>query len=131
MRATGDANWRLEKAGQFLRSAARAFLAEEWDTAVSRAYYAAFHAVIALLDAKAGLRWRTWGHAQVQHDFRANFSKRGFLFTKRHVEDLNSLYEGRLIADYEKSDFSRPVVADLLERVRRLNESIVEAIRNG
>jgi uncharacterized protein (UPF0332 family) len=82
--------WRIDKAQRFLAAADRAFEAEDWDTAVSRAYYACYHVVIALLELRAGVRRRRWDHVEVQTEFRQRFANRGFLFTRRDAQDLES-----------------------------------------
>ena len=102
MTADASSNWRLAKAERFLSAADRALEADDGETAVSRAYYAAYHAVIALLETRAGINRRRWDHSQLQGAFRREFGAKGFLFSIRDSSDFDKLYEERLIADYER-----------------------------
>jgi uncharacterized protein (UPF0332 family) len=98
--------------------------AGDWEAAVSRAYYAVYHAVIALIESRAGVRRRRWDHDVVQEDFRAQFSRRGFLFGARDASAFSGLLEDRLIADYDQKSTSRATAVnsvatahDLVERI--------------
>jgi uncharacterized protein (UPF0332 family) len=59
----------LEKARSNLRVAEMAYDAGEYDPAVSRAYYAVFHAEIAALLKLTDLRPPRWDHVRVQAEF--------------------------------------------------------------
>jgi uncharacterized protein (UPF0332 family) len=119
---TSDAstNWRLAKTERFLRAAERALDAEDWETAVSTAYYAAYHSVIALVEARAGIIRRRWDHMQLRGAFRSNFGARGFLFTARDAANFDKLYERRLEADYESGPIRRPIATGSVENSRSL-----------
>jgi uncharacterized protein (UPF0332 family) len=111
----GSSSWRLAKSQRFRGAAERAFAVDDWD--VSRAYYAAYHAAIAALEARAGLSRRRWDHVQLQKEFRERFSKRGFLFDVRHSEGLERMYEVRLMADYERASLNSRQAAYSRQRV--------------
>jgi uncharacterized protein (UPF0332 family) len=87
----------LAKADQKLGVARRACDAGEWDEASSRAYYAAFHAVAAVLRQR-GLTFSS--HGQTLGSFNRECVRTGELpadFTKA----LTRLYRDRQVADYE------------------------------
>ena len=89
--ANAGRSWRVVKAERFLNAAERALESGDWETAVSRSYYAVYHAVICLLESKAGLHRGTWHHNQVQTDFRAHFTNPGYLFNMRDAAMLSDL----------------------------------------
>ena len=117
--------WRIEKAARFLRAADRAFAAEDWETAVSRAYYALYHAVIAVLEAKGGVSHDRWDHVQVQHDFRIQFSNRGFLFNATDAQILERTYLERLHADYERLSATGRTARDVIGKARQLHDKVL------
>jgi uncharacterized protein (UPF0332 family) len=120
----------LAKAGRFLQAADRAFAAGDWETTASRAYYAAYHAAIAALESRTGMRRRRWEHLELQRQFRAQFARRGYLFSVRQAEVLERLYEARLAADYEREALRGQRVQQMLENARRFYEDVIEGIPN-
>jgi uncharacterized protein (UPF0332 family) len=118
--------WRLEKAHRFLAAAEHAIEAGHWETAVSRSYYAAYHAVVALLETKAGPQRASWQHVEVQIAFRQRFTNRGFLFSAHHAASLEDLYQARLWADYERAPttgrHAHSLMRYALELVQRVGE---------
>jgi uncharacterized protein (UPF0332 family) len=118
----------LRKAERFLGAAERAFDAQDWETAVSRAYYAVYHAAITVLEARGGLRRRRWDHLQLQIDFRERFARRGYLFSIRQADELASMYEARLTADYGWQALSRGRVQIALERAHRFILAVIEVM---
>ena len=120
-----DGHWRLQKAERFLEAAERALAAADFETTVSRAYYAAYHSVIALLEAKSDLGNRgRWDHSQVEAQFRAHFTNRGYLFSRRHADDLRDLLDARLVADYENRQPSLGRVEQHLVVARSLYQAV-------
>jgi uncharacterized protein (UPF0332 family) len=102
--------------------------AQDWETAVSKAYYASYHTVVELMEVKAGVRRRSWNHMQVQNDFRRLFGQSGFLFTITDARDLQQLYQARLIADYEQTQTRQRQSVDFVLRAKRLCDKIIEVI---
>jgi uncharacterized protein (UPF0332 family) len=100
-------HWRLQKAERFMRAATRALDADDLETAVSRAYYARFHATIALLEIKVNMQRGRWDHDQVRMQFRNRFANQSFVFTRRDADDMDKLYEQRLQADYRRPTLRR------------------------
>ena len=93
MTADASSSWRLAKAERFLAAAQRALDADDWETATSRAYYAVYHAMIAVLETKEGITRATWSH-----NFRPYFERYTYLGELR--DDLEFLYRERIAADY-------------------------------
>jgi uncharacterized protein (UPF0332 family) len=101
-------------------AAERAFAAGDWETAVSRAYYAAYHSIVAVLEIRAQMHRSRWDHTQLQNEFRARFTNRGFLFSSRDARSLLDLYEARIDADYTDLPHRRREIEDLLAKARGL-----------
>ena len=114
-----------------MRAADRAFAAEDWETAISRAYYALYHGVIAVTETKTGVSYNRWDHVQLQNDFRIHFSNRGFLFSAADARDFARLFEARLVADYGRETLRRPEVRTLMMKARSLHEKIGEVVRDA
>lgn len=87
----------LRKARQKLRAGARALEAEDWDDASSRAYYAAFHAVSAVLW-KRGLTYSS--RAQTLGAFNRECVASGE-FPRDFIRILTRLFEDRQLGDYD------------------------------
>jgi len=102
-----------------------------WETSVSRAYYAVYHAAAAVLESKKGLRRDRWTHQQLLNDFREHFARPGFLFSVRDARDLNRLLEERLSADYEQTRFERRRAEDSLKRAEELYDKIQGVIADA
>ncbi len=87
----------LAKAEQKLRVAEKLFKGGDWEDAVSRAYYAAFHAAQALLLSE-DLRADT--HKGVVMLFGLHFVKTG-KFNRKFAEHLTNLKDDREAGDYD------------------------------
>lgn len=87
----------LAKAKQKLAAARRELKSGTPDEAVSRAYYAAYHAISAVL-ASQGCSFSA--HAQTIGGFNARFVRTG-LFPKDMTRILHRLFENRQTADYD------------------------------
>jgi uncharacterized protein (UPF0332 family) len=113
-----------------LLAAQRAYEVEDWETCVSRAYYAVYHAVIYLLEVRANLHRRRWDHDQIQADFRSRFASRGFLFSRQDTIGFNKLREDRLKADYDPNSNRQSAVRSL-QTSRSLLARITEVTRDA
>ncbi len=111
--------WRMAKAQRFMAAAEAALALEDWETAVSRSYYAVYHLVVALLIANGVVRTR-WQHDTVINDFRQRFSGKGFLFSGRDGGTLGALLEGRLRADYTEQRWTSRTAGRHLAAAREL-----------
>lgn len=87
----------LDKARRKLAAAERAYDAGDWDDSSSRAYYAAFHAVSAVLRAR-NLVYSS--HAQTLGAFNRECVLTG-AFPREFTQSLTRLFEDRQLADYE------------------------------
>ena len=89
----------LRKASEKLAIAKKILESEFYDDAASRAYYAAFHAISAVL-AERGLTFSS--HAQVHGAFNREFVKTG-LFPANTFNKIRRLFKDRQVGDYEWS----------------------------
>jgi uncharacterized protein (UPF0332 family) len=87
----------IEKAGRYLRSAELLIQDADYDSAVSRAYYAMFYAAQAAL-LKKGMTFSS--HKAVISAFGRYFVKTG-IFEKEMGKDLNVIFDERQLGDYE------------------------------
>jgi uncharacterized protein (UPF0332 family) len=108
----------LEKARSNLRVAEMACDAGEDDPAVSRAYYAVFHAEIAALLKLTDFRPSRWDHDRVQAEFnrRLIHARKVFATALRFIH--NNMIGRRHIADYE-AEWLGQVVAERCVRKAR------------
>ena len=90
-------NLMLQKAGEKLTTAEIDFRNERYDDSISRAYYAVFHAVSAVLLSK-GFHFST--HSQVIGNFNKEFVKTG-IFPQSFTKIVQRLFEERQIGDYD------------------------------
>ena len=89
----------LQKAGRSIRSAKLLAIDGDYDTAVSRAYYAMFYAAGALLLSK-GLAYSK--HSAVIAGFGREFAHAGLMPVEFHAH-LRIASAARIIADYESA----------------------------
>lgn len=87
----------LAKADEKLEAARQELSAGLWGDAASRAYYATFHALSAVLASK-GMTFST--HSQVIGTFNREFVKTG-LFPSDTARKIQRLFEDRQTADYD------------------------------
>lgn len=112
----GTTKPRLEKAEGILRAAEANTRDGLWDSAVSRAYYAGFHAVVCYLQEKhAGTpaRHGRWGHDYVVRKFRQRAGSPEGMFFRR-------LYQARTVADYHMTVLAErdaKIAVDLAQKI--------------
>lgn len=91
------------------------------DSAVSRLYYAAFHAITALLTAN-GIQAKTYG--AIKGQFALHFVKTGILDPK-FSKLLSELFDNRQKGDYgDATTFDRETVQTYFEPLREMIEQI-------
>jgi uncharacterized protein (UPF0332 family) len=95
---------RLARARAKLAAAERLLASSDWDDAISRAYYAAYHAAQALL-LTVGLSPRT--HTGTLSLFGLHFVKSGRLDAE-HARSLREIKEDRENGDYAEVAFFKP-----------------------
>lgn len=116
-------SWRIAKARRQLQSAARAFDQGDWETTASRAYYAAYHAIVDLLERKTDLRIPR-NHARLHNLLRAQALSA--LLDTEHIRDFGRLFQERQTADYEPDSLSRQRALDTLARARAIVTRVSE-----
>jgi uncharacterized protein (UPF0332 family) len=118
----------LEKARSNLRVAEMGCDAGKYDPAISRAYYAVFHAEIAALLTLTDFRPPRWDHDRVQ----AEFNRR--LIHARKVSSTalrfshNDMLGRRHIADYEAEPLGRVVAERCVRKARDMVSVIAQRI---
>jgi uncharacterized protein (UPF0332 family) len=123
---------RIDKAERFLNTAQLALDDGDADSCVSRAYYAAFHAILLLFEVRGNAVRGRWSHIEVQKVFSLEFCNRGYLgFSKRDADTLVDLQQARLNADYGLNVIDLVRAERLLRKAASLFIKIREAVRNG
>ena len=97
-----------------MNAASLAFEGGDSETAVSRAYYAAYHSVIAVVEARSGPQ-ASWSHRVRQ------FANR-IPALEPMSSELGALYRLRVVADYE----SGPISSDRAEAALYLSSQVFE-----
>ncbi|MEN9796581.1 MAG: hypothetical protein RL653_277 [Pseudomonadota bacterium] len=118
----------LKKAEQKQQSARHALEAGDWDDASSRAYYAVFHAVSAVLRQRGAV---FTSHGQTLGAFNRDFVATG-RFPRDTTKVLTRLFEDRQLGDYDVFAAVTPETARRdVEDAARLVELCREVIRQG
>lgn len=123
-----DWRWQLEKAEAFLGAAQFAFERGQWETCVSRAYYAIYHLVVAVLAAKAGKRRNRWDHKPLLRAFKQEFTSKGFLFDRGDANSLDDLLQERFAADYDNVNYDARLTRRALEKALALAQKLRGAL---
>jgi uncharacterized protein (UPF0332 family) len=107
---------RFAKAERFLRAAEFLAASRHFDATPGRSYYAAYHAIVALLISMQVMPAPTgrWSHGHVQGRFRA---LTGDNFATRR---LRRLYQDRLVADYSTDEVSEERAAATVVTARSI-----------
>lgn len=99
---------RIAKAERYLRTAQLAYDDGDYDSCVSRAYYAAFHGCIVLLVLYVDKKAVDWQHSTIINNFVGAFTKRRKWFNHLKMKgapsfavSLARLHTAREVADYE------------------------------
>jgi uncharacterized protein (UPF0332 family) len=118
----------LEKARSNLRVAELAYDAGEYDPAVSRAYYAVFHAEIAALLKLTDFHPPRWDHDRVQAEFnrRLIHARKVFSTALRFIH--NDMLGRRHIADYEEERLGQVVAERCVRKARNMVSVIARTL---
>ena len=122
---------RIEKANAFLNTAQLAMRNGDYESCVSRSYYAAYHMVVVLLASKANIRRKRWDHNELHRAFGEQFCKKGWLFTREDGDLFRTLQLERFSADYEVGRFSKKKAERLVMRAGALISKIQGVIQSG
>jgi uncharacterized protein (UPF0332 family) len=113
----------IQKALRYLKSADLLLKDDDYESSVSRAYYAMFYSAEAVLLTK-GLSFSS--HKGVISGFGEHFIKTG-VFPKEMARELNRAFEKRQLGDYESATaISREDAGQLLETAKDFVDTIVQ-----
>ena len=116
----------ITKAENKLQTAYFNFSAGQYDDAVSRAYYAVFHAISACLLSK-GLSFSS--HSQVIGAFNREFIKSG-TFPKAFSKDIQILFDDRQSGDYDiLTPIDEQMAATDIKRAKTIVDSIKQHLK--
>ena len=118
----------IEKSKRSMRSAETLRRDQDYDSAISRFYYAMFYAAEALLFSK-GFTFSS--HRGVISAFARHFVKTG-LFSKEYYVSLNDAFEKRQISDYDfliRAD--ETTAADLIKKAGLFLAKTEEFLKQG
>ena len=123
-------DWRiyLAKARNSLRTAQSAFQQGDFDSCVSRAYFAVFHAEIAAILKLTEFRQDRWGHDQVQAEFNRRLIRSRKLFPASLRLIHNDLMGRRHLADYTAQYVSTRTAARCLSKAAEMVATIAGAL---
>ncbi len=118
----------IEKGAEALRAARLCLDASLWNDAVSRAYYAAFHHITALLLSE-GVEART--HGGVHDLLYLHFVKTG-RFPAGEAKLFSALQKFREQADYARTiRFDEAGAREEVERARQISDAALSAMRTS
>jgi uncharacterized protein (UPF0332 family) len=116
----------IAKAENKIKTADFNFSAGQYDDAVSRAYYAVFHALTACLLSK-GLSFSS--HSQVIGAFNREFIKSG-TFPKAFSKDIQILFDDRQSGDYDiLTPIDEQMAATDIKRAKTIVDSIKQHLK--
>lgn len=113
----------IKKSEEKLVTAKIDFDNDRFDDSVSRAYYAIFHIISAVLLSK-GLHFSS--HAQVIGAFNKEFIKSG-IFPSSFTRMIQNIFEERQVGDY---DFENAISSDDAKKTLIEAKTIVESCKN-
>ncbi|MDR1741798.1 MAG: HEPN domain-containing protein [Synergistaceae bacterium] len=118
--------YRMNKARKFLVTAANTIATGDFDSSVSRSYYAIFNALLAVL-ATEGVGFKS--HSAVISYFRHHYVKTG-IFGADVSDYIRDAFEARLESDYgEYADASREDAEEQLSNARALVGKVAEYLK--
>ena len=111
----------IDRADKYIKSAGKLIEEEDYESSVSRSYYAMFYCTEALLLTE-GLSFSS--HKGVISGFSKHFVKTG-IFDKAMSRELNRAFEKRQLSDYEYTFVIDPEEAkELLESAKTFTKEI-------
>lgn len=124
-----DTSFRRRKADECIQAARLALEHELWETAVVRAYYCLFHALVMIMTRfNEPEPRRGWRHGTLRDRFEIKFCKRGFHFDRQDGETLNTALTARMDADYHDVSFDEKRASRVVERSRTLYAKALEVL---
>lgn len=123
-------NQRVKKAQKFLNSAKVLLQHGDYDSCISRCYYALFHASVARLE-KLGIKQAKWDHRFVLAEFNKEFIHRRKIFQRSLFDVLVDAFDQRREADYGVEERSLKKAKRLLDKTERIFNSILKEFGNA
>jgi uncharacterized protein (UPF0332 family) len=116
----------LSKSARNLAAAARDLEGGSYDPCVSRAYFAAFQAVISALLALTDFqrRGRYWDHGEIAAEFVRRLIHRQKVFPQTLASTLDDLKSRRHQADYDHRQISQRVAQRSLDKAKQLVQQV-------
>jgi uncharacterized protein (UPF0332 family) len=125
---TGNITSIIRKAKYKIKTANIDFENGQYDDAVSRSYYAVYHAMTAALLSK-GLVYSS--HARTIGAFNLEFIKLG-IFPKKFTRIIHDLFEDRQTGDYDVDiTFERIVAETNIKNAKRILSTIIKYLRES
>ena len=118
----------LDKAWSNLQVAEMAVDTGAYDPAVSRTYYAVFHAEIAALLAMTDFRPRQWGHDRIQAEFNRRLIQAQKVFPTRLRSIHSELLGHRHVADYEAERIGQVVAERCVRKAKDMVSTIARTL---
>lgn len=122
-------SFHLRKAEECYKAAGLALEAQCWESAVSRAYYCAYHLLLEVM-----LRFgqpspgRGWSHDSLQKRFIESFCERGFQFNKRDGKVFIDALAARITADYHSDPINETRSRRTVSQVGELRIKVKEVL---
>jgi uncharacterized protein (UPF0332 family) len=117
------------KAAQELATAERAFENDDFNSTANRAYFAAFHAAIAVL-ALDGITSSTNEHRWIHTTFSTHCIKRRKLFPAEFASVLPDMMRLRHNADYDAIGVSKKDASRLLKKAQQFSFTLQQRIES-
>lgn len=121
----------LSKAKSNLRTAKLAYEQGDFDSCVSRAYYAVFHIEIAALLKRTSFRQERWGHDRVQAEFNRRLIRDQKLFPASLRFIHNDLIGRRHTADYSDQHISMRAAERCLGKATEMVSVIADVLEQS
>lgn len=118
---------RIKKAQKFLNSAKTLLKNGDYDSCISRCYYALFHVSIVLLET-LGVRQTKWEHRFVLSAFNKECVHRRKIFPHHFGQILEDIFYERMDADYRIEEKSFKTAKRLLDKAEKIFYSILKEL---
>lgn len=122
-------NQRVKKARKFLGSAKALLEHGDYDSCISRSYYALFHAAIARLET-LGVKQEKWEHRFSLAEFNKEFIHRRKMFDSGMGKAVYDILDQRKEADYGVEEKSFKKAKRVLDKTERILNSILKEFGN-
>jgi uncharacterized protein (UPF0332 family) len=121
----------LAKARNNLRTAQQAYERRDFDSCVSRAYFAVFQSEIAALVKLTPFRQERWGHDRVQAEFNRWLIRERKLFSASLRFIHNDIIGRRHISDYTDQHVGARAAERCLDKAREMVSTIAEVLERS